>query len=105
MALRNISASVFRAAICSPLERESGEVGDGLDSPWMSLVVATAMASAEDRFGISLSCRKILLYRRCAQRVFWECSSGSIGSSWERGIYTSHQLHGGAKVSLLFGVS
>ena len=49
MALRNISASILRAAICSFPERESGELGDRLDSAWMSLVAATAVTSAEDR--------------------------------------------------------
>ena len=58
MALRKFSASVFRAAICSPPGRESGEVGDGFDSAWMSSVATTVVASADDRFGTSLSCGK-----------------------------------------------
>ena len=57
MALK-ISASVLRAAICSPPGRESGKVGDGMDNVWMRSVAAMAVASVEDRFGISLSCGK-----------------------------------------------
>ena len=56
MALRNISASVFRAAICSPPGEENGAGGAGLESTWIISVAAMTVASAEDRFGILPSC-------------------------------------------------
>ena len=76
----NISDRDINASLCEFPSVTSGKLGDGLCSSWIKYCAAWIVVSLEDIFGMSILCRKTLLYLILVPLLFWGCMTYGICS-------------------------